>query len=190
MPSTLKIQVQTLTTSIILLHLENYENERLELIAIIETLKALARNAKNNAANDNNIGLAILFCCLQCILQCIGDLLEYFNKYAFTQVAIYGKDYCQAAKDTWELFKSRGFDAIINDNFVGTVLGFGSLMVGILNACIALAYVATTKFGGGVEDLTGIYVVAGFGAFLIAVVQFSILAAVIDSGVTTTFVCL
>lgn len=38
MPSTLKIQVQTLTTSIILLHLENYENERLELIAIIETL--------------------------------------------------------------------------------------------------------------------------------------------------------
>lgn len=28
--------------------------------------------------------------------------------YAFTQVAIYGKTYCQAAKDTWQLVKSHG----------------------------------------------------------------------------------
>jgi hypothetical protein len=28
--------------------------------------------------------------------------------YAFTQVAIYGKTYCHAAKDTWKLCKERG----------------------------------------------------------------------------------
>ena len=28
--------------------------------------------------------------------------------YAFTQVAIYGKTYCRAAKDTWQLCKDRG----------------------------------------------------------------------------------
>ncbi|RUS12905.1 plasma-membrane choline transporter-domain-containing protein, partial [Endogone sp. FLAS-F59071] len=41
---------------------------------------------------------------------------EYFNYYAYTQVAIYGKDFCTAAKDTWTLIKDRGIEAIINDN--------------------------------------------------------------------------
>jgi hypothetical protein len=31
------------------------------------------------------------------------------------QVAIYGKDFITAAKDTWALFKARGFDVLIND---------------------------------------------------------------------------
>jgi hypothetical protein len=66
------------------------------LIAIIQTLKAMADQAKNQANNDNNIGLVILCCCIKCLLSCIEELLEYFNKYAFTQVAIYGKDYCTA----------------------------------------------------------------------------------------------
>lgn len=34
--------------------------------------------------------------------------------YAFTQVAIYGKTYCQAAKDTWTLVKSRGVGTLFN----------------------------------------------------------------------------
>jgi hypothetical protein len=52
-------------------------------------------------------------------------LLEYFNHYAFTQVAIYGKDFCTAAKDTWNLVKQRGMDAVINDNLIGNVLSSG-----------------------------------------------------------------
>ena len=107
------------------------------LIAIIQTLRAMANQAKNDSNNDGNAGLAILFCCLQCILSLIADILEYFNKYAFAQVAIYGKDYCSAAKDTWKLFKQRGIDALVNDNFIGSVLGFGSLFVGIITAAVS-----------------------------------------------------
>lgn len=34
-------------------------------------------------------------------------------------VALYGKSYFRAAKDTWRLFKDRGIDALVNDQLVG-----------------------------------------------------------------------
>ncbi|KAI8906684.1 plasma-membrane choline transporter-domain-containing protein, partial [Gorgonomyces haynaldii] len=160
------------------------------LIAIIQTLKSLANQAKNDSAQDGNAGLAILFCCLQCLLQMLGDILEYFNKYAFAQVAIYGKDYCAAAKDTWELCKSKGIDAIINDNFVGTVLGFGGFFCGILTAAISFAYLAAAQYNVKDGSNTVLYIIVVLIGFFIGIAEFSIVASVIDSGVTTTFVCL
>lgn len=33
-------------------------------------------------------------------------------------IALYGKSYIPAAKDTWRLFKDRGIDALVNDSLV------------------------------------------------------------------------
>jgi Na+/melibiose symporter-like transporter len=94
------------------------------IIAVIRTIKALIRMAANQGDN-NGVGAFLAMCAL-CIIGCIEQLLEYFNHYAFTQVAIYGKDFCTAAKDTWKLVKERGIDAIINDNLIGNVLASGN----------------------------------------------------------------
>lgn len=48
-------------------------------------------------------------CIAVCLLRCLDQLIQFFNQYAFAQVAIYGKTYCDAAKATWNLLKSRGF---------------------------------------------------------------------------------
>ncbi|KAJ3282915.1 putative choline transporter, neither null mutation nor overexpression affects choline transport, partial [Blyttiomyces sp. JEL0837] len=126
------------------------------LIAIIQTMKVLANIAKNQAAEDGNLLVCLLAACCQCILACIEDLLDYFNKYAYTQVAIYGKGYCQAAKDTWAMIVDRGFEAIINDNLIGNVLGMGSFATGMVCAFIGFLNV---KFGGdAIAQDTGHYV--------------------------------
>ncbi|KAJ3269818.1 putative choline transporter, neither null mutation nor overexpression affects choline transport [Terramyces sp. JEL0728] len=156
------------------------------LIAIIQTLKFLVNSARNNDGNDN-VACQIILCCIACILSMFEDLLEYFNKYAFAQVAIYGKDYCTAAKDTWELAKSRGIDAVINDNLIGNVLGIGCLIIGVITGAIALAYV---KLSPTVDDVWPNFLIMGLIGFFIGIVEFSVLSGVIDSGVTTTFVCL
>ena len=57
-------------------------------------------------------------------------------QYAYTQVAIYGKDFCSAGKDTWTLIKSRGIDAIINDDIISHIFTVGSLMCGLFTAVI------------------------------------------------------
>ena len=69
---------------------------------------------------------------MECLLSCLDKLVTYFNVYAFTQVAIYGKTYCEAANDTWALFKRVGMEAIINDDIIGGVLAFASI-IGLFN---------------------------------------------------------
>jgi len=156
------------------------------IIAIIRTLEALARQAKQEAAGDNNYILCILACCVECILNCIGDMAEYFNVYAFTEVAIYGKPYCQAAKDTWTICKARGIEALINDNLIGNVLTIGSLTVACLSAVVTCAIGFLIL---GIEE-SAPFIIFGIVAFLIGLMIFSVVAQVINSGVATTFVCL
>jgi hypothetical protein len=40
------------------------------------------------------------------------------NRYAYIEIALYGKPYLVAAKDTWKLFVDRGIDALVNDQIV------------------------------------------------------------------------
>ncbi|KAJ3279954.1 putative choline transporter, neither null mutation nor overexpression affects choline transport [Borealophlyctis nickersoniae] len=53
--------------------------------------------------------------CMNCGLGFIIAGLQYFNTYAFTHVAIYGKPYVQSAQDTYALFKDSGMTVISND---------------------------------------------------------------------------
>jgi len=80
------------------------------LVSITQILRSLA--------SDRNY-------LLQCILSLLENILKYFNRYAFTQVAIYGKSYIDAATSTWKLILERGLDAVINDNLSNGVLNLG-----------------------------------------------------------------
>lgn len=64
-------------------------------------------------------------------LGCLQGIVEYVNKYAFTQVAIYGKAFIPAAKDTWTILKDRGIVQLINDNLIGNVWAMGAIMAGV-----------------------------------------------------------
>ncbi|KAJ3103045.1 putative choline transporter, neither null mutation nor overexpression affects choline transport [Phlyctochytrium planicorne] len=157
------------------------------LVAIIQTLRALANQAKNQAADDGNIFMCLLFTCVTCILACFQDLFEYFNKYAYTQVAIYGKSYCDAAKDTWKLIQTRGLEAVINDNLIGNVLFIGSLLSGLVCAFVGFIVV---KASDAIADTTANFVIVCILSALIGMWLFLILAEVITSGVATTYVCI
>ncbi|KAI9202824.1 plasma-membrane choline transporter-domain-containing protein [Polychytrium aggregatum] len=157
------------------------------LIAIIQTLRYLARMAERDAAQDGNWILCLLMCCIQCILACLEDILNYFNHYAFTQVAIYGKNYCEAAKSTWNLFVERGFEAIINDNLVDNVISLGGLCVGVLSALVAFFIVDIDKT---IPQTTGYYIAYCVVGFLLGASCFYSMMSVVTSGVSATFVCI
>ena len=40
---------------------------------------------------------------------------RFINRYAFSHIALYGKAYIPAAKDTWKMMKDRGIDALVNE---------------------------------------------------------------------------
>ena len=60
----------------------------------------------------------VILCVLRCLLNLLGDIVDYINSYAFVYVALYGDSYLQSAKNLWKMFKSKGIEALINDDLV------------------------------------------------------------------------
>ncbi|KAF8935050.1 putative choline transporter, neither null mutation nor overexpression affects choline transport [Dissophora ornata] len=154
------------------------------IIAIIQTLRFLA----NMARSENDGIMAFVACLIECILACLQGIAEYVNKYAFAQVAIYGKSYIQAAKDTWTILKDRGVEQIINDNLIGNVWGMAGILGGVLSGVASYLYI---RFANPSFNSTGefTYVIV-IMAFVMGLQIVFTVGTVIDSGVATTFVCL
>ncbi|KAJ3340942.1 putative choline transporter, neither null mutation nor overexpression affects choline transport [Gonapodya sp. JEL0774] len=175
----------------------DWELAKLNVLNPQQTLRAIAQNARNESARDGNIIGVFIAACLACLLQMLGDLVEYFNVYAFAEVAIYGKDYCSAAKDTWNLVKRKGVDAIINDSLIGNVLGMGTLLIGVLCAAVGGLYVAFSDSvksnwyqWAGTSDPAGVIALSAIICLMIGLAIFGSISSIINSGVATTFVCL
>jgi hypothetical protein len=158
------------------------------LIALLQTLRYIL----NSLRNDSDEGLMVfLTACADCLLGILEGLFEIFNKFAFTQVAIYAKPFVKAAKDTWELVKARGVDAIVNDSLVGNVLGMGSISVALLSALYGYLFIKVVQPSGYEKENESLVIfIVVVVEMILGAVMMSVPNNVIDSGVTTTFVAL
>lgn len=111
------------------------------IVAIIQAVRQLVEAARQNDDIGN-----MLACCIDCILGCLESLIEYFNKWAYVYVGLYGYGYMEAGKNVMTLFKDRGWEAIIADDLVGMALGMVSLVVGLITGAIALIYEDQTSW--------------------------------------------
>ena len=89
-------------------------------MTILELVRLLMQAVQQYQAAEGDMIGAILACCAVCCISCISGLIQWFNKYAYIEIALYGKSYIPAAKDTWRLMKDRGIDALINDSIDGS----------------------------------------------------------------------
>ncbi|KAH7917099.1 hypothetical protein BV22DRAFT_1026970, partial [Leucogyrophana mollusca] len=44
-------------------------------------------------------------CCTGCFVGCIESMVKCFNMYAYIEIALYGKPYISAVRDTWDMFR-------------------------------------------------------------------------------------
>lgn len=139
------------------------------VVSIVKLIYYLVRSAAQHSQND------IAACIATCIMSIIEHLMEYFNVYAFTHIAIYGTSYIDAAKQTWEMVKNCFWAAYFNDSLVWPVLG----MVTFFPA-VALGVAA----GLAAQDI-----VTGVVVFFICYVVLLLVMRPVYSGVTTQFVC-
>jgi len=148
------------------------------LVAILQTLKTLARSARENGG----IGA----CIAECILGCLEAILQYFNKWAFIYVGIYGFPYIKAGKSVFELFKNRGWEAIIADDLVENALFLGSLVVGLIMGGVAILIDEISDILKDAGDNTTL--LAFFIGFLAGFVISAILNSTFASGVNAIIV--
>lgn len=152
------------------------------LVAIIQTMRALVESARQDDDDAN----ALLVCVLDCILSCLQSLLEYFNKWAFVYVGIYGYGYFEAGKNVMTLFSSRGWEVIITDSLVDNCLTLVNLLLGLMIGSTGLLLESTTTWFDEFQDNSKI--VAFVLAFLIGLVISSISLSVVNSSVNAVIV--
>ncbi|KAI1771519.1 DUF580-domain-containing protein [Hypoxylon cercidicola] len=156
------------------------------LVAIINFLRQLCSVARQNEAAQGNIMGVVLFWILGCLIGILDWAVQFLNRYAFSYIALYGKSYFAAAKDTWNMIKQRGIDALINECLIGPVLSMGATFVGYATSLLAYLYLVFTKPSYNTD---GSYtpVVVAF-AFLIGLQICNIFTTPLSSGIDTIFV--
>jgi len=145
------------------------------IVSIIKTIRTLVRLMRTKSNS-------YIFCLADCLLGCIDSLVRYFNHYAYCQVAIYGKSFVEAAKSTWRLFQTAGFEAIANDNLIDGVLWSGVLVNALITGAAAVGIAVLYSHH---EILLQMFIVGFVEGFLIMVMGMQVL----DSAVACTFVC-
>jgi hypothetical protein len=168
------------------------------LIALIQALKALVeqlRRESDNGAED------CCLCLLECCLSCVENIAEYFNKYAFVYVGLYGYSYLEAGKKVMTLFDLRGFTLIINDNLVTNALNFMTFSVSMITAGIGLLiyranpdwlveFTGKHDTGSNLNGKNTEMTLPAFGLALLAGLLITHpLMAVLESAVNTVIVC-
>lgn len=160
------------------------------IVSLIETFRQVLNLIRQGVVTGQNFGnfTQIVFWIIDAIVGFIQWMAEYFNHYAYSFIALYGKPYLRAAKETWYMIREKGLDALINDNLVNTALGFYSLFASYIAALFAFLYL---RFTTPSYNSTG-----GFNApliafsFVIALQICNIATEVIRSGTATFFIAL
>ncbi|WVQ82442.1 protein PNS1 [Cryptococcus sp. DSM 104549] len=156
------------------------------LVTVLELLRLILQAFQQYEAGQGDMIGSILICIAQCCLGCIQWMVEYFNKYAYIEIALYGKAYIPAAKDTWRLLKDRGIDALVNDSLVGTALMWGAYINGFLCAVLGYLYLRFTHPAYNSDGQYSAPVI--LFSFLIGINEGQTISSAIDAGVSTIFV--
>jgi hypothetical protein len=153
------------------------------IVAVVQALRALEYYARDQ--ND----FQFLVCIIQCILGCIESVLEYFNKWAYVYVGLYGFSYLDAGRNVVQLFQNKGWTAVISDDLCDNVLFMVSIAIGLASGLIGLII--------GFTD-SGMFVANGYDhaggpafliGFLVGYLFASVLLSIVSSAVNTVIVC-
>lgn len=163
------------------------------LVALVQMIRDAVEDARRR--QEGCVAMVIM-CCLSCIVAWIEALIQLFNHFAFVQVAIYGKDFRTAAKDTWQLVQTKGITGLVNMNLTSQACGLGAI-VGAALAAGTIALVAYFPLVAGHSDesddvkgvFVGAYAIVIACTLLVSLIFTSMVNGSITSGVTTLFVC-
>merc|ERR1712100_815818 len=104
------------------------------LVAVVRLLRVMVDSARRQRG-DRNAAQAVLACLVSCVLRLIEDIMEWFNTFAYVQVAVRGLKYTDSCRATAALARTNNFGAVRSQIVSTSVVGYGvllSAMVGVI----------------------------------------------------------
>jgi hypothetical protein len=122
------------------------------------------------------------------ILKLTSTGIGYFNLYAYSFVALYGVSMVKSAKSTYNFFRQRGLQAIINDFIISMSLGFYCIIASIFGVVLTLIYIAFIDWFFEIGQQT--YISLAIYSFFVTINITSILIVTVVSGSSVFFFAL
>ncbi|KAI9923287.1 hypothetical protein PsorP6_001070 [Peronosclerospora sorghi] len=161
------------------------------IVAVLQAFKTMADAAKRRASEENNRGLACLAYMAECILSFLANIMEYVNQWADVYVGVYGYPFRTSGKAVMDLFKTRGWTAVINDDLTSSALSFGSLGIRVVTCSVGLQMVrmAPMEWFSDWGYRGSMYGTMGVAGVMVGISMALILAHVVIAALHTIFVC-
>lgn len=160
------------------------------IIAIIQFIRIILEYMDHKLKGSENPVAKFFIKCLKCCFWCLEKFVKFLNRNAYIMTAIYGRNFCSAAKEAFSLLLKNFVRVVVLDQVCDYVLFISKLLV-----TAAVGVGAYFWFSGGIDFfqkynptlnyfLTPVIVVI-IGMFIIACTFFSVYTMAVD----TLFLC-
>ena len=151
------------------------------LTALFQVVHTGCRQLQMTCRRQNAM---LLLCIMECMTGFLERLITYFNKWAYCYVGLYGYDYLQAGLKVGELFRERGWTAVIADDLIQQTLSLVSLGVGLGTGAVAL--LLTSKENGWLDafndsNVAAFWLPAAVGLAMSYLLLMSVVGAAVDT---------
>merc|ERR1719322_1886700 len=92
---------------------------------------------EKNAREEGNVVVVVIASLLRCLVQCIGDIVEWISSYVYVQVAVRGLGFWDGARATYALATFSNLIYVISAILVEYVVTMGAALCGLAGAAIA-----------------------------------------------------
>jgi len=149
------------------------------LIAAVRALEMTISAARRDAQEEGNILCCVILLVLECVVACLGDILDYFSDWAYVQCAVRGVSFFEAARITYSMMTCANAYAVVQDLLINSVVSLGALLCGLVGCGVG----AFT--GWQCTRLQAVIVTGGGGGFIFGSVAGCAAASILSSGTKT-----
>uniref|UniRef100_A0A8C7YWP5 Choline transporter-like protein n=1 Tax=Oryzias sinensis TaxID=183150 RepID=A0A8C7YWP5_9TELE len=159
------------------------------ILSVVQLIRVLLEYLDHKLKGAQNKFAKFLLCCLKCCFWCLEKIIKFLNRNAYIMVAIYGKNFCTAAKDAFFLLLRNMIRVAVLDKVTDFLLFLGKLLVvGLVGVFAFFFFSGRVKaFADTAPNLHYYWVpiLVPVGSFLIASGFFSVYSMCVD----TLFLC-
>jgi len=152
------------------------------MVAFVRALEAVAKAVRRDAQGDGNPVLCVVALVLECFISCLGDILEYFNEWAYVQCAVRGTSFITSARITYSMMTCANLQYVASDLLLNSLVSLGGLLCGLVGAASGAAT------GYALDDEVAA-MWGGVLGFLVGVMAGVASVSIINSGVKTILAC-
>ncbi|XP_055008394.1 choline transporter-like protein 2 isoform X2 [Boleophthalmus pectinirostris] len=160
------------------------------ILSIIQIIRVLLEYLDHKLKGAQNKFTKFLLCCLKCCFWCLEKFVKFLNRNAYIMTAIYGKNFCTAARDAFLLLMRNMIRVAVLDKVTDFLLFLGKLLiVGLVGVFAFFFFSGRVKaFENTAPNLHYYWVpiiTVVIGSYLIAHGFFSVYSMCVD----TLFLC-